>query len=95
MTHAKEIWAIEANKTADDDTMICVISSNGVTVWQGYECDRNWQIARLIAAAPELLDALDESIRFIAATKEFRAGHYPGAGGIVERGRAAIRKARP
>jgi len=50
-------WTIELNKTADGDMMICVC--NGVTViWQAYENEGNLKLAKLIAAAPEMLEQL-------------------------------------
>jgi len=67
MTNAS--WTISEETNVDGDRMICVIAENGVTViWQGYESDDNWSIARKIAAAPALIKLLDDLITEIEAT---------------------------
>jgi len=50
-------WTISIEKTADGDFMLCVCEGTKV-IWQAYESPENWIIARKIAAAPKLLEAL-------------------------------------
>ena len=101
MTNAKHTpgpWAVDENDhqwiTADCDGLIVAEIPYG----EGEETDRHHEIndanARLIAAAPELLEALRDMVR-INQNKEgyFRGHSHAESGSVYEQARAAIAKA--
>lgn len=93
MTHTPGPWAHKEQEIfAADGTCICYVRYNGE------EGDPESQdTARLIAAAPDLLEALEAFDVWVEEDRETIVGHSfrKRAADVIEKARAAIAKAKP
>jgi hypothetical protein len=92
--HTPGPWRAEAEGCLTSHSLPVIVKSNGHLVAQ--LCDRNVANARLIAAAPELLEALQLCKRalysgYMSETSENRSGIYSNAYEVAD---ATIRKAK-
>jgi hypothetical protein len=94
MSHTPGPWAVEPVGTADNGKTICevVTSARGEMVASHMYYDD----AQLIAAAPDLLVALESAVKFIDSEYPNSSvdKYWPAIAPIVAQGKAAIKKAR-